>query len=99
MAISPEERVISPEERMQLLAITLSLSDEQKQHLESALSEAREKLQAYKQQNPNVSTEDIIKKVADYRSAIRERLGRFLTPEQLTKWDAEVKFLDQQIAA
>ena len=102
MAISAEERGQLAGE-LKRFAATLSLSDDQKQRLESALIEAREKLQAYKQQNPNVSKEDILKKVADHRSAIRERLVTFLTPEQLTKWDAEVtrakEFLGQQMAA
>ena len=38
---------------------------------------------------PGVTKEDLIKKVADNRAAIRQHLVSFLTPEQLTKWDAE----------
>jgi hypothetical protein len=41
--------------------------------------------------------------VAENRTAIRERIVSFLTPEQLAKWDAEVakakEFLGQKIAA
>jgi predicted HTH transcriptional regulator len=81
----------------------LNFSDDQKQKLQTFLSEAYEKVHEYKQQNPNATREDLMKKVADNRTAIRQRLVNFLTPEQLTKWDAEVtkakEFLGQKIAA
>ena len=81
----------------------LNLSEEQKQKLHSFMTEASEKIQEYKQQNPNASMEDLIKKVADNRAALRQRLVNFLTPEQLTKWDAGVakakEFLGQKLAA
>ena len=41
-------------------------------------------------QNPNVSKEDIANYIAKNRSAGREKLEKFLTPEQLKTWDAEV---------
>ena len=67
------------------------------------LTEASEKVQEYKQQNPNASKEDLIRRVADNRASIRQRVVNFLTPEQLTKWDAEAakakEFLGQKIAA
>jgi periplasmic protein CpxP/Spy len=81
----------------------LNLSDDQKQKLQGFMTEASEKLQEYRQQNPNASKEDLIKKVADNRATIRQRLVNFLTPEQLTKWDAEAakaeEFLGQRLAA
>ena len=81
----------------------LNLSEEQKQKLHTFMTEASEKIQEYKQQNPNASTEDLIRKVADNRAALRQRLVNFLTPEQLTKWDAGVakakEFLGQKLAA
>jgi len=81
----------------------LNLSDDQKQKLQGFMTEASEKLQEYRQQNPNASKEDVIKKVADNRATIRQRLVNFLTPEQLTKWDAEAakakEFLGQRLAA
>jgi hypothetical protein len=44
-----------------------------------------------------------LRKVADNRATIRQRLVGFLTPEQLTKWDAEAakakEFLGQKLAA
>ena len=57
----------------------------------------------YKQNNPTASREDLLKKIGENRTAIRQRLVNFLTPEQLTKWDAEVskarEFLGQKMAA
>ena len=87
---------ISPEEREQLagelkrFATSMNLSDDQKQKLQGFLTEAHEKLEAYRQQNPNASREDLVKKFTDNRAAIRERLTNFLSPEQLKTWDTEV---------
>ena len=81
----------------------LNLSDEQKDKLISFLADKYEKLQEYKKQNPNVSKEDIAQYVAKNRSAGREKLERFLTPEQLTTFDAEVAkakdFISQRAAS
>jgi Spy/CpxP family protein refolding chaperone len=81
----------------------LNLSDEQQEKVRSFLSEAREKVGEYRKQNPNATKEDLVRKVAENRTEIRERLTKFLTPEQLTKWDAEVakakEFLGQARAA
>jgi len=67
------------------------------------MTEASEKVQEYKQQNPNASREDLLKKVAENRTAIGQRLVNFLTPDQLTKWNAEIskakEFLGQKLAA
>jgi hypothetical protein len=45
----------------------------------------------------------VIRKIAENQAAIRERLTKFLTPEQRTKWDAEVakakEFLGQKVAS
>ena len=84
-------------------ATDLNLSDDQKQKLQTHLTDAYQKLQEYKQQNPNASKEDLVKRVADNRTAIRQRVTSFLNPEQLTKWDAEVSkakdFLGEKMAA
>jgi periplasmic protein CpxP/Spy len=81
----------------------LNLSDDQKSKLRTSLTDAYEQLQTYKSQNPNASKEDLMKKIADNRTAIRQRLTNFLTPDQLSKWDAEVgkakEFLGQKLAA
>jgi periplasmic protein CpxP/Spy len=81
----------------------LNLTDEQKQKLHAFMTEASEKVQEYKQQNPSATREDIAKKVLDNRAALRQRVVNFLTPEQLAKWDTEVakakEFLGHKIAA
>jgi periplasmic protein CpxP/Spy len=82
---------ISPEQREQVAAEVkrcttgLNLSEDQKGTLQGFLIQAYEKVQEYKTQNPNASKEDLVKKIAENRSALRERLVKFLTPEQLTK--------------
>ena len=81
----------------------LKLSDEQKDKLKTFLTEKYEKLQEYKKQNPNVAKEDIAQYVAKNRSAGREKLEQFLTPEQLKTFDAEVAkakdFISQRAAS
>jgi periplasmic protein CpxP/Spy len=60
-------------------------------------------MQEYKEQNPGASKEDLVRKVAENRDSIRQRLVSFLTPEQLTKWDSEIAkakdFLNQRAAS
>jgi hypothetical protein len=100
---------ISPDERDQLanelkrFASDMNLSSDQKEKLHGFLTEAYEKVQDYRKQNPNATREDLIRRVAENRTAIRERLTKFLTPEQLAKWDTEVAkakdFLGQRMAA
>ena len=81
----------------------LNLSDDQKQKLQTFMTEASERVEEYKRNNPNATRQDLIKQVGENRTVIRERLVHFLTPEQLTKWDAEVakakEFLGQKLAA
>lgn len=102
MNLTPEQRDMV-ESELKKFAADLNLSEDQKQKLRNSLSEVSEKLQEYKQQNPNASKEDLIRKVADNRVAIRQRVVSFLTPDQLAKWDSEVakakEFLGQKIAA
>ena len=102
MALTQEQRDLVVDE-LRRFATDLNLSEDQKQKLQGFLSEASEKLQEYKQQNPNVSREDLIRKVADNRATIRQRLISFLTPEQLNKWDAPAclgrELLAQKLAA
>jgi len=102
MQISSEERA-QIESELKKFATSMNLSEEQKNRLHGFLTDAHEKLQAYRQDHPNVSGADLTKKVADNRAAIRERLVHFLSPEQLTKWDTEVAktkdFLVQKAAS
>jgi protein CpxP len=85
------------------LGSELNLSDQQKEGLKTFLTEKYEKLQEYREQNPNISKEDIAQYVAKNRTAGREKLAKFLTPEQLTKWDVEIAkakdFLSRQAAS
>ena len=102
MAISPEVREKVANELKQLVG-NLNLSDEQREKLRGFLSEAHEKVEEYRKQNPNATKEDLVRRVAENRNEIRERLTKFLTAEQLTKWDTEVakakEFLGQARAA
>jgi len=84
------------------LAASLHLSDDQKQKLQTFLIDARENVRAYREANLNSSHQDMINQVAANRSALRQRLVDFRSPEQLTTWDAEVskaKELGQKMAA
>ena len=101
MTISPEERAKVLDE-VKRFAASLNLSDEQKQKLQTFLTDAREKIQAYKEANPDASPQDMLRQVAANRTALRERLVNFLNPEQLAKWDSAVseakEFLGQKMA-
>ena len=81
----------------------LNLTDEQKQKLQAFMTEASERVQEYKQQNPNATRGEIAQKVLENRAALRQRLVNFLTPEQLAKWDGEIakakEFLGNKLAA
>jgi len=102
MLLTQEQRDAVANE-LKRIGAQLNLSEDQKQKLHGFMTEASEKLQEYKQQNPNASAEDLIKKVADNRANLRQRLVNFLTPDQLTLWDTEVakakEFLGQKLAA
>ena len=88
---------------MKRVGADLNLNNEQKEKLQSALSEGREKIGEYLKNNPNASKADMIAKVKAHRIDIRQRVVSFLSPEQLSKWDSEVakakEFLGQKIDA
>jgi protein CpxP len=102
MSLTPEQRTQVADE-LKRFGSSLNLSDAQKEKLQTALVEAREKVQTYLQQNPDASKADVVRKIAEHRESIRERVVNFLNPEQLSKWDAEVakakEFLGQKLAA
>jgi len=81
----------------------LNLTDQQKEKLQSALVEARERVAEYLKKNPNTSRADIVAHVREHRDEIRQRIANFLSPEQLAKWTAEVakakEFLGQKMEA
>jgi periplasmic protein CpxP/Spy len=101
MDLDPELRDKLTDE-LKRFATSLNLSEDQKGKLREFLSSAYEKVQEYKTQNPGASREDIIRKIADNRDSLRQRLVNFLSPEQLTTWDSEVAkakdFLSQRAA-
>jgi hypothetical protein len=102
MNLTPEQRDQVAAE-LKKFAADLQLSDEQKTKLQEFLTEARTKVADYLHANPNAKKADVLNQVAANRDQIRQRLVNFLTPEQLSKWDAEVskakEFLGQQMAA
>ena len=81
----------------------LNLTDDQKEKLQAALGEGREKVGEYLKNNPTATRADVIAKVKAHRDQIRQRVVNFLTPEQLSKWDSEVakakEFLGQKFDA
>jgi ribosomal 50S subunit-associated protein YjgA (DUF615 family) len=85
------------------LGTELNLTDNQKEQLRTFLTDKYEQLQEYKKHNPNISREDIAQYIAKNRAAGREKIEKFLTPEQLKIWDAEVAkakdFLSQRAAS
>jgi hypothetical protein len=101
MNLTVEERE-SVAAELKRLAGSMNLTDDQKEKLHVALSEAREKIALYLRQNPNTTKADIGTKLAAHRDAIRQRVVDFLSPEQLKKWDSELakakEFLGHRIA-
>ena len=81
----------------------INLTDEQKEKLQAALAGAREKVGDYLKNNPNATGADIVAKVKGQRDEIRQRVVKFLSPEQLSKWDSEIakakEFLGQKVDA
>ena len=78
------------ETELKRFAADLNLTDAQKAQLKTALENAHEKIDEIRAKNPDISKADVVAKLKEHRSEIRERVVKFLTPEQLTKWDAEV---------
>jgi periplasmic protein CpxP/Spy len=91
------------EDELKRFATDLNLSDSQKTQLRSALERAENKIEEIRKTNPDVTRADVIQKLAQERDHIREHVVKFFTPEQLTKWDAEIAraktFLGHQVRA
>jgi periplasmic protein CpxP/Spy len=87
--LSPEAKQAVATE-LKRFAGDLNLSDDQKSKLQTALENARERIEEIRQTNPDLTRADVIAKLNSVRGAARERLVQFLTPEQLGKWDAEM---------
>ena len=99
---------LTPEQRNQVVAeagrfaASLHLSNDQKEKLQTAFTDARSKVGDYLQEHPGTTRADIAKQVMSHRDQIRQRVTNFLTPDQLKMWDAEVgrakEFLGQNMA-
>ena len=102
MPLTPDQREQVANE-LKKFAGDLNLTDDQKNKLRGFMEQAREKVQAYRTANPNASRADIMKAIGQHRDQIREQVVKFLTPDQLTKWDSAVKnakeFLGEKLAA
>lgn len=87
--ISAEAREAVTSE-LKRIGASLNLSEDQKQQLRTALENARERLDEIRQSNPDLTRADVIEKLKSVRGTARERVVKFLTPDQLRKWDSEV---------
>ena len=91
------------ETELKRFAADLNLSDAQKTQLKTALENAHDKIDEVRQKNPNITRAEAVSKIQEVRGTMRERVVKFLTPEQLTKWDAEVTkaktFLGEQVGS
>ena len=98
---------MTPEQREQVatelkrFAADLNLSNEQKEKLQSALADGRERVGEYLKTHPNTTKAEIVAKVKEHRGEIHDRIAKFLNPDQLGKWDNEVakakEFLGQKL--
>ena len=83
-------------------AANLHLSSDQKEKLQTAFQDAREKLGDYMKDHPGITKADIAKEVIGRRDQIRQRVVNFLNPEQLKTGDSEIvkakDFLGQHLA-
>ena len=95
------EHTQAVETELRRFAADLNLSDQQKTQLKTALENAHERFDDFRSKNPNITRDDAIVKLKEVRVNTREKVEKFLTAEQLTKWDAEVtkarEFLGQRV--
>jgi|SRR5215472_4270065 hypothetical protein len=68
----------------------LKLTDAQKEQLRTYLGEVHAKVHDFLQKNPSIAASALAEKVRSLRMSMRDQVVKFLTPEQLAKWDAEV---------
>jgi hypothetical protein len=97
------ERIDAVTTELKKFAQELSLSDSQKEQLRTHLTDKYARLQEFLKQNANISRMELVQKIVSIRGSLREQVVKFLTPQQLAKWDAEVarakEFLGQKISA
>jgi len=82
-------------------AADIRLTEEQREKLQTALADGREKIGEYMKSHPNTTRAEIVAKVKENRGQIHDRLAKVLDSEQLVKWDNEVakakEFLGQKL--
>jgi len=81
-------RVVETE--LKRFAAELNLSDAQKTQLKTVLENAGERMDVIREQNPDITKPEVMAKLKEVRSSLRERVEKFFTPEQLAKWDAGI---------
>jgi hypothetical protein len=78
------------ETELKRFAAELNLSDAQKTQLKTVLENAGERMDVIREQNPDITKPEVMAKLKEVRSSLRERVEKFFTPEQLAKWDAGI---------
>src|SRR5262245_11927267 len=78
------------ETELKRFATELNLSDSQKTQLKTVLENAGERMDAIREKFNDVTKPEVIAKLKEVRTSLRERVEKFFTPEQLTKWDAGI---------
>ncbi len=78
------------ETELKRFATDLNLTDAQKTQLRAGLENAHDRIDEIRAQNPDITRADVRAKIVAERDTLRQRVENFFTPEQLTKWDAEV---------
>ena len=87
MTVEAKSKIIDEIKRF---ATDLNLSESQKSQLQTAYENAENRMEEIRKETPDVTRADVIRKLVAARDQIRERIVKFLTPDQLKKWDAEM---------
>ena len=100
MSMTVEQRELVATE-FKRFAADIRLTEEQREKLQTALADGREKIGEYMKSHPNTTRAEIVAKVKENRGQIHDRLAKVLDSEQLVKWDNEVakakEFLGQKL--
>ena len=98
-----QETIDAVTTELKRFAQQLNLSESQKEQLKTYLAAKHAELEKYREQHPNLSRGELVQKIGAVRGSLREQVVKFLTPEQLQKWDAEVskakEFLGHKLQA
>ncbi len=87
--LTQEQRHVVTDE-LTRFATDLNLSEEQRGKLKFFLEEKEEKLFEVLKKNPHPTKPEVIAKLKAVRDSGREAISKFLTPDQLRKWDEEM---------